>query len=161
MLKIYHGEGFHALATEGQETTIEDLHLDSVELLLDRGFAPKMTMLPHNLEVGSSTSKVQHLPFLFMHIIPICLAKLLLDKGADMNELDSEGMTLLDYACSTNGRDGPNLAGTRRMSSDIRFLLAYLYLVRGYVSAVAYCFKQGIPDVGLDNFSTVSNIYMK
>ncbi|KAI1868417.1 uncharacterized protein JN550_006333 [Neoarthrinium moseri] len=110
VLKIFQGEDMDLLVNENEEMTVEDLHIGLAGFLLERGACV-------DTRVRMNDKGAQCTP---LHISTLSLARLLLEKGAQVNALDSDKRTPLDYVCSRKVGWGPNLSGTGKYDWDER-----------------------------------------
>ncbi|KAI1475154.1 hypothetical protein F4774DRAFT_303114 [Daldinia eschscholtzii] len=99
-MKMLRGDGLYRAVDDDLNPLLRSRHIDLVELLLDYGQEPYISI--------PTIYRKQSVKSTLLHIGPFRAVKLLLDKGAFVNSLDSLGMTPLDHFCARNSLRAPN-----------------------------------------------------
>ncbi|KAI1466204.1 uncharacterized protein F4812DRAFT_452075 [Daldinia caldariorum] len=99
-MKMLRGDGQYRPVDDDLNPLLRSRHIDLIELLLDHGQEPYISI--------PTVYRRQNVKSTLLHVGPFRAVKLLLDKGASANLLDSMGMTPLDHFCARNALRAPN-----------------------------------------------------
>ncbi|KAI8959655.1 hypothetical protein F5Y11DRAFT_297789 [Daldinia sp. FL1419] len=97
--KMLRGDDSKRAVDDDLNTLLRSRYIDLIELLLDHGQEPYVSI--------PTIYRKQNVRSTLLHVGPFPVVKLLLDKDAFVDSLDSLGMTPLDHFCARNSLRAP------------------------------------------------------
>ncbi|KAI1643999.1 uncharacterized protein F4817DRAFT_231917 [Daldinia loculata] len=99
VMKTLRGDSLDRAVDDDLNPLLRSRHVDLIELLLDHGQEPYVSI--------PTIYRKKNVRSTLLHIGPFPAVKLLLEKGAFVDALDSLGMTPLDHFCARNSLRAP------------------------------------------------------